>query len=103
MRLRHLALGVGRALILAACGRQESAGEHPPAATLPADSAQTNAAAGQQKSAQQASDLPSKATRMNEDGSETVDSASGDNGAHNPILAAVASTVAGSMSAASAA
>ena len=103
MQFRHLALGVGLALILAACGRQESAGERPSAATSPGEAAQTQAAAGQQKSAQQASDLPSKAARMNEDGSETVDSASGDNGSHNPILQAVASTVAGSMSAASAA
>jgi thiol:disulfide interchange protein DsbA len=103
MQFRHLALGLGLALILAACGRQESAGERPPAATSPGEAAQTNAIAGQQKSAQQASDLPSKAARMNEDGSETVDSANGDNGSHNPILAAIASTVAGSVSAASAA
>jgi protein dithiol oxidoreductase (disulfide-forming) len=103
MRLRHLALGVGLALILAACGRQESAGERPPAATSPAETAQTPAVAGQQKGTEQASDLPSKAARMNEDGSETVDASNGDNGSHNPILAAVASTVAGSLSAASAA
>jgi thiol:disulfide interchange protein DsbA len=102
MRLRHLALSVGLALILAACGKQESADQRSPAAPSPAAS-QTHAADGPQKPAQQASDLPSKAARMNEDGSETVDSASGDNGSHNPILAAVASTVAGSISAASAA
>jgi thiol:disulfide interchange protein DsbA len=40
---------------------------------------------------------------MNEDGSETVEDVPGDSGAHNPLLAAVAATVAASTSAASAA
>ena len=40
---------------------------------------------------------------MNEDGSETVEDVPGDSGAHNPLLAAVASTVAASTPAASAA
>jgi protein dithiol oxidoreductase (disulfide-forming) len=101
MRLRHLALGFALALTLAGCGKQQSAEERSQAAP-PAES-QTHAAAAPEKAAQQASDLPAKAARMNEDGSETADSANGDNGSHNPILAAVASTVAGSISAASAA
>jgi protein dithiol oxidoreductase (disulfide-forming) len=40
---------------------------------------------------------------MNEDGSETVEDVPSDSGAHNPLLAAVASTVAAATSAASAA
>ena len=40
---------------------------------------------------------------MNEDGSETVEDVPGDSGAHNPLLAAVASTVAAATTAASAA
>jgi thiol:disulfide interchange protein DsbA len=40
---------------------------------------------------------------MNEDGSETVEDVPGDSGAHNPLLAAVASTVAASTSTAAAA
>ena len=40
---------------------------------------------------------------MNEDGSETVEDVPSDSGTHNPLLAAVASTVAASTSAASAA
>jgi thiol:disulfide interchange protein DsbA len=47
--------------------------------------------------------LPSKITRMNEDGSETVEDVPSDGGAHNPLLAAVASTVAASTSSATAA
>jgi len=40
---------------------------------------------------------------MNEDGSETVEDVPGDSGAHNPLLAAVASTVAAATTSASAA
>ncbi len=106
MRAPRLALCLGLALILAACGKQESANESSVAA--PNSAAATNAApaapaAAKQKPAEQASDLPSKITRMNEDGSETVEDVPGDSGAHNPLLAAVASTVAASTSAASAA
>jgi protein dithiol oxidoreductase (disulfide-forming) len=103
MRLRHLAFGLGLALTLAACGRQESADQRAPAITPPPVAKTHAAAAGQQKAAEQAADLPSKITRMNEDGSETVEEVTSDSGAHNPILAAVASTVGASMSAASAA
>jgi protein dithiol oxidoreductase (disulfide-forming) len=97
MRLRHLALSFGLALALAACGKQESADQRSPAITPPPPVvAQTRAAAGQQKPSEQASDLPSKITRMNEDGSETVEDVPGDSGAHNSLLAAVAATVAAS-------
>jgi thiol:disulfide interchange protein DsbA len=103
MRLRQLALCAGLALALTACGKQQTANERPPAgAPISAPTAATQAA-GQQKAAEQAADLPSKITRMNEDGSETVEDVPGDSGAHNPLLAAVASTVAASTSTASAA
>jgi thiol:disulfide interchange protein DsbA len=103
--LRHLSLCLGLALVLAACGKQESAVVRSPAiapATAPAP-ASPNAADVQQKNTEQASDLPSKITRMNEDGSETVEDVPSDSGAHNPLLAAVASTVVASTPAASAA
>src|SRR5258708_2257492 len=106
MRLRQLALCVGLALALTACGKQQSANERSPAgsqASYRAPTAEAPQADGQQKTAEQAADLPSKITRMNEDGSETVEDVPGDSGAHNPLLAAVASTVAASMSTASAA
>ncbi|HWY94802.1 MAG TPA: thiol:disulfide interchange protein DsbA/DsbL [Steroidobacteraceae bacterium] len=104
MRLRQLALCAGLALALTACGKQQSANERPPAgASTSAPTAAATQAAGQQKAAEQPADLPSKITRMNEDGSETVEDVPGDSGAHNPLLAAVASTVAASTSTASAA
>jgi len=106
MRVPRLILCVGLALALTACGKRESAGERSPAGTPTAASAPTAAVpqqGAQQKAAEQASDLPSKITRMNEDGSETVEDVPGDSGAHNPLLAAVASTVAVSTSTAAAA
>ena len=96
MRLRQLALCVGLALALTSCGKRESADERSPAApptSAPAPTAATPATV-QQKAAEQAADLPSKITRMNEDGSETVEDVPSDSGAHNPLLAAVASTIA---------
>ncbi len=105
MRLRQLVLCLGLGLALAACGRNQSAPERP-ATSAPAvasRAAAPNAAVTQQKAAEQESDLPSKITRMNEDGSETVEDVPGDSGAHNPLLAAVASTVAAATTAASAA
>jgi thiol:disulfide interchange protein DsbA len=108
MRLRRLALCVGFAVALTACGKQESANTHshgaaqPPATAMRAGPAM-RAPAAAQKAAEQASDLPSKITRINEDGSETVEDVPSDSGSHNPLLAAVASTVAASTSTASAA
>jgi thiol:disulfide interchange protein DsbA len=106
MRVRQLVLCVGLALALTACGKRESAGERSPAGAPTSASAPTAAAtqAGvPEKTPEQASDLPSKITRMNEDGSETVEDVPSDTGAHNPLLAAVASTVAAATSMASAA
>src|ERR1700722_9357036 len=106
MRLRHLVLCAGLALALTACGKREAADDRSPAgAPTPASAptAPATQAGVQPKTAEQASDLPSKITRMNEDGSETVEDVPSDSGAHNPLLAAVASTVAAATSAASAA
>jgi thiol:disulfide interchange protein DsbA len=107
MRSSRLALFLGLALTLAGCGKQQSAVEGSPAGTPnPASAptaAQTGATAVNPKPAEQASDRPSKITRINEDGSETVEDVPSDSGVHNPLLAAVASTVAASTSTASAA
>jgi thiol:disulfide interchange protein DsbA len=101
VRIRHLAFQLGVALALAACGKQAAVEQAPAPATTPA--AAPSAAVVQQKTAEPASDLPTKITRMNEDGSETVEDVPGDSGAHNPLLAAVASTVTAATSSASAA
>ena len=108
MRASRWALCLGLALVLAACGKQKSADERAPAgnsgaAPPPVAAAPAGVAAVKPKTAEQASDLPSKITRINEDGSETVEDVPSDSGAHNPLLAAVASTVAASTSTAAAA
>jgi thiol:disulfide interchange protein DsbA len=98
MHFRHLAMGLGLALALAACGKPQSNDERSPAAAPAAAPAPTRTIVSQQKTAEQ----PSK-IRMNEDGSETVEDVTGDSGAHNSVLAAVAATVAASTPSASAA
>jgi thiol:disulfide interchange protein DsbA len=96
MRARHIALTLTCALLLAACGKQGSTNKAPnvnsPAATA------SRGAANEQKPAG-ATEKATKATRLSQDGSETVEESGGDNGAHNPLLAAVASTITGSASA----
>jgi thiol:disulfide interchange protein DsbA len=107
MRGRYPALCLVLALVLTGCGKRQSADQHAPASGPAAASAPAAVAphggGAEQKAAEQASDQPSKITRMNEDGSETVEDVPSDSGAHNPLLAAVASTIAVSTSTASAA
>jgi protein dithiol oxidoreductase (disulfide-forming) len=108
MRIRYLIASVGMAFVLAGCNKHEAADSHsaPVAArTVAATTANAPAreSAAQQKTVEQPSDVPSKITRINEDGSETVEDVTSDSGAHNPLLAAVASTVAASTSTAFAA
>jgi thiol:disulfide interchange protein DsbA len=107
MSLRRFVLLLGGMLALAACGKTGSNGHAPEASRAPAGPshmvAAQHPAASTQKPAEQASDLPSKITRMNEDGSETIEDVPSDSGAHNPLLAAVASTVAASTPSAAAA
>ncbi len=97
------------AFALAACGRQQSAGEHAPAAAGAATAltrapAHTGpAAAVQSKPADQAATQPHPVNRTNEDGSETVEDTTHDSGTHSPLLIAVASTVAAATPAAAAA
>ncbi len=104
---RYSALCLALALALTGCGRRQSVDQHGPASGPAAASISAAAAvprgAADQKAADQESDQPSKITRLNEDGSETVEDVPGDSGAHNPLLAAVASTIAASTSTASAA
>jgi len=105
MQARRASLLLVSIIALAACGKPESAANRAPAGAPPPVSAP--AAGGhaqpQQKAAEQAPDAPSKITRINEDGSETVEEVSGDTGARNPLLAAVSGTVSAATSNASAA
>lgn len=106
MRLRQasLLLGLGMVLALTACGRQEPSGLAPAKAPAPAaaPAVQSTAAATPGKTAVDAA-KPLTMTRLNEDGSETVEETPGDTGSQNKLLAAVASTVAAATSTAAAA
>jgi protein dithiol oxidoreductase (disulfide-forming) len=97
MHRRRLWVLLGVALLLSACGKS---GPRP--ATAPAPAAQQAAPAPSAKrdakTADADADKPLTLTRMNEDGSETVEATTGDSGARNPLLAAVASTVAAATS-----
>ncbi len=110
MRATRLSLCLGLALALGACGKQQAANEQGDVATTPATAlappasqSTPTATATQRQEAGLAATQPSKLTRPNEDGSETVEDTTGDSGSHNPILAAVASTMAAGTAAASAA
>jgi len=104
MRLRTLLIAIGVALALTACGRQEPSGLAPAKAPAPATApaVKTTAAPVPGKTAADAG-KPLTMTRLNEDGSETVEETPGDTGAQNKLLAAVASTVAAATPSASAA
>jgi len=85
------ALLLALALALTACGRQQAAppaAANRPAATAPA---RLNPSSPARTAPSPATTSP---TRPNADGSETVEETTGDSGAHNALLAAVASTVA---------
>jgi thiol:disulfide interchange protein DsbA len=107
MRVRALPLllGLGMALALAACGRQEPSGLAPAKAPAPpaAPAVSTTGSPIPGKPVAEASSKPQTITRLNEDGSETVEETPGDTKAQNKLLAAVASTVAAATSSTSAA
>ncbi len=106
MRAPRLAALLCLTMALTACGKQQSSNPRDSMATTPATAlspppaAPPSAAGAGQKAAsdQKAAQTPATLARTNEDGSETVE----DTGTHNPLLAAVAATVAAAMPAAAA-
>jgi thiol:disulfide interchange protein DsbA len=104
MRPCALLLALGVALALAACGRQEPSGLAPAKAPAPAAAPAVSSAATAVPGKTAAdTGKPLTMTRINEDGSETVEETPGDTGSQNKLLAAVASTVAAATPTASAA
>jgi thiol:disulfide interchange protein DsbA len=94
MRLRALWVLAAAGLILTGCGKHQSNGGHT-ASNTPAQHAAPQRTPSAAPAAEKAA-ASEKTTinRLNEDGSETVEETPGDTGAHNALLAAVASTVA---------
>jgi thiol:disulfide interchange protein DsbA len=93
-------LSVSLALILCACGGKQSNTQRPPPNfNSPAATVSTRAPGAKTQPAEK----PTKGTRLNQDSAETEDkdsnNSAGDTAAHNPLLAAVASTVTGSSAA----
>jgi thiol:disulfide interchange protein DsbA len=101
MRTSRCILLLCLTLVLAACGKHQSASEH--AAALP--KARPAAAAATRPAIPATPPTVAanpKTSRPNQDGSETMEESAGDNGTHNALLAAVASTVAAATPSASA-
>ncbi len=110
MRAAGLSLLVAAAMALGACGNSKAPTADMPAATTPATAltpSEVTAAPAATPAQQQIAGLlpgtPAKIIRPNEDGSETVEEAAGDGNARNPLLVAVAATVAAASSTATAA
>jgi thiol:disulfide interchange protein DsbA len=103
-KITGLVAVVGLAIVLAACGRQQAGNPSAGVTAAPPTPAGASAAPGtvaaKDRPGAPADTESSTITRINEDGSESVEDTSSDNGTRNAMLAAVASTVSGTATAA---
>ena len=88
-------------ILLAACSKHGPAADSAPAADAPATPAAISPVTTAPASAAPTRTTPAeksapvtRSARINEDGSETIEENTGDTGAHNPLLAAVATSAA---------
>jgi thiol:disulfide interchange protein DsbA len=107
MRGFRLSLCLGVALVLGACGKQQTAEQAPampPATALapPASTSAPSATAAQRQEVGLAPAPANKIAKLNEDGSESGGDATADTGSGNRLLAAVAATLAAATPSASA-
>jgi len=100
MSRQLFALGLS-VILLAACGKQGPAADSAPATSESAAPASASPATTAPASAAPTRTTPAdkstpvtRSARLNEDGSETIEESTGDTGAHNPLLAAVATSAA---------
>jgi thiol:disulfide interchange protein DsbA len=102
MRAMRVIFLLSAALAFAACSKHPTGGQ-PTAATVAAHTARpAGTQAGASAPVAQAAQAAAQTSKLNRDGSETVEEAAGDSGAHNVLLAAVAATVAAATPTASA-
>jgi protein dithiol oxidoreductase (disulfide-forming) len=80
-------------LALGACGRQQGGSGHSSATAPPTTALNPPPVKAAPAPTPAAPAAPGKPANQNKDGSETMDENAGDNGTHNALLAAVASTV----------
>jgi protein dithiol oxidoreductase (disulfide-forming) len=80
-------------LVLSACGRQQGGSARPSANAPPTSALNPPPAKAPAPAAPAIAAAPGKPSNQNKDGSETMEESAGDNGTHNALLAAVASTV----------
>jgi protein dithiol oxidoreductase (disulfide-forming) len=97
MRASRAVFLLSVALALAACGKQQAGSDR--TSTSPTAQPARSAAGA---SPAQSAEAVAQTSKLNRDGSETVEDAAGDSGVHNALLAAVASSVAAATPAASA-
>jgi len=95
VRARTASLVLVACFVIVACARQPSGPQTPAAdattASAPANLSPAPAPTAAQQKTTAPSGEPATITRINEDGSETVEDTAGDNGVRNALLAAVAS------------
>ena len=102
MRAPRAAIFLCLALALAACGKQQAGAERSSAPPTTELTPPPGPPAPHAAPAQAVAEVAAQTSKLNKDGSETIEAATGDSGAHNPLLAAVASTVAAATVSASA-
>jgi thiol:disulfide interchange protein DsbA len=107
MRVPRLVMLLCATLALCSCGKQQAADERaagavPPVAALTPPAGGSPSAQAEQTAAAQKAAQPTTLTRPNEDGTAPIEDMTGDSGARNTILAAVASTVVAAAPAAAA-
>jgi thiol:disulfide interchange protein DsbA len=100
MRARRSLLILIAVLALGACGKHQAGSDRTGTPATP--QASRTARAALRTPAPSATQGMIQTSKLNRDGSETIEEAAGDSGAHNALLAAVASTVAAATPTASA-
>jgi thiol:disulfide interchange protein DsbA len=102
MRASPALLLLSVALALTACGKHQTGSDRTTAVATAQVAGQPARSAAGASAVESVAQAAAQTSKLNRDGSETVEEAAGDSGVHNVLLAAVASTVAAATPTASA-